>query len=77
MFAVIYHQYIDIHHAKKRSENIISSYSFRFFETLFHYISECVSVTYIESGLCQLGKELDNHNIQLHCHETDILQDLV
>ena len=37
-FAVITHQYIDIHHTMKQAVNIFSSCSFLYLKTLFHFI---------------------------------------
>ena len=63
IFAVSNHQYIVIHHTKKQAENILSSCSFQFLKALFHFLShKCISVTYLESGLCKLGKALDKCN---------------
>ena len=51
---------MDIYHAKKQIENIPRSCSYLLLKTLFYFISQCTSVPYLESGLCKLGKELDN-----------------
>ena len=61
-FAGITHQYMDIYHVKKQIENIPRSCSCLLLKTLFYSISQCTSVPYLESGLCKLGKELDNCN---------------
>ena len=60
--AGINHQYMDIYHTKKQTENIPPSCSYLLLKTLFYFISQCTSEHYLESGLCKLGKELDNCN---------------
>ena len=62
VFAGITRQYMDIYHAKKQTENIPRSCSYLLLKTLIYFISQCTSVPYLESGLCKLGKELDNCN---------------
>ena len=44
---------MDIYHAKKQTEKIPRSRTYLLLKT---------SVPYLESGLCELGKELDNCN---------------
>ena len=61
-FAGINHQYMDIYHTKKQTENNPRSCSYLVLKTLFYFISQCTSELYLESGLCELGKELDNCN---------------
>ena len=58
--ADINHQYMDIYHTKKQTENIPRSCSYLLLKTLFYFISQCTSMPYLESGLDQLDKELDN-----------------
>ena len=53
---------INIYHTKNQTENIPSSCSYLLYKILFHFISQCTSVHYLESGLCKLVKELDNCN---------------
>ena len=53
---------MDIYHTKKQTENFSCSCSYLLLKTLFSFISQCTSVPYLESGLCKLGKELDNCN---------------
>ena len=65
IFAIINHQYIDIHHTKKQGVNVLSSRSFLFLKAVFYFISQCITVPYIESGLCELGKGLDNFNLTM------------
>ena len=48
--------------AKKQTENITRSCRYLLLKTLFYFISQCTSIPYLESGLCKLGKELDNCN---------------
>ena len=60
--AGINHQYMDIYHTKKQTENILRSCSYLLLKTLFYFISQCTSEPYLESGLCKLDKELDNCN---------------
>ena len=55
IFAVINHLYIDINHTKNQAKNILSSCSFLLLKTLFYFILQCISVPYLESGLCRLG----------------------
>ena len=62
MFAVINHQYIDIYHTKKQTENIPCSCSYLPLKTLFYFISQCTSVPELESDLCELDKKPDNCN---------------
>ena len=59
---LIYTHCTHIHNTKKQAENIISSCSFLFLKTLFHFILQCtcISVPYLESGLCELGLVLDS-----------------
>ena len=61
-FAGINHQYMDIYHTKKQTENIPRSCSYLLLKTLFHFIAQCTLVPYLESGLCKLDKELENCN---------------
>ena len=51
IFAVINHQYMDINHTKKQTENIPRSCSYLLLKTLFYFISQCTSGPYLESGL--------------------------
>ena len=51
-----------IFHAKKQTENTPRSCSYLLLKTLFYFLSQCTSVPYLESGLCKLGKGLDNCN---------------
>ena len=60
--AGINHQYMDIYHMKKQTENIPCSCSYQLLKTLFYLISQCTSVPYVESGLCKLDKQLDKCN---------------
>ena len=64
---------MDIYHAKKQTENIPCSFSYLLLKTVFYFISQCTSVPYLESGLCKLGKELDNAFLHLFSQETDLL----
>ena len=41
---------------------IFSSFSFLFLKALFNFISQCILVTYLESGLFEKKKELTNCN---------------
>ena len=59
-FADIDHQYICIHHTKRQTENTLSSYSILNLKTLFMFVSQCNLVPFLESGLCNVGNELDN-----------------
>ena len=59
-FAGISHQYIDIYHTNKQTENIPPSCSYLLLKTLFYFILHCTSGPYLESGLCRLDEELDN-----------------
>ena len=54
--------YMDIYHTKKQTENTPRSCSYLLLKTLFYFIPQCTSVPYLLSGLCKLGKELDNCN---------------
>ena len=56
IFAVINHQYMDINHTKKQTENIPCSCSYLLLKTLFYFNSQCTSGPYLESGLCKLDK---------------------
>ena len=60
--AGINHQYMDSYHTKKQPENIPRSCSYLLLKTLFYFILQCASASYLESGLCKLDKELDNCN---------------
>ena len=60
--ADINHQYMDIYHTKKQTEYIPRSCSYLLLQTLFYFISQCTTIPYLESGMCKLGKELDNCN---------------
>ena len=60
--AGINHQYMDIYHMKKQTENIPRSCSYLLLKTLFYITSQCTSAPYLESGLGKLDKELDNCN---------------
>ena len=60
--AGVNHKYMDICHTKKQTEKIPRSCIYLLLETLFYFISQCTSEPYLESGLCKLGKELDNCN---------------
>ena len=53
---------MDIYHKKKQAENIPRSCSYLLLKTLFYFISQYTSEPYLESGLCKLGKKLDNCN---------------
>ena len=70
--AVVNRECLDIHHTKKQAVHILSSCSFLFLKTLFHFISQCILAPYLESGLSQLRKELDNCNFQLQSQEADL-----
>ena len=59
-FAVINNRNTAIHHMEEQAENVLSSCFICFLITLFHFLSQCISVPYLESDLCQLAKELDN-----------------
>ena len=65
IFVVINHQYMDIYHTKKQSENIPRSCSYLLLKTLFYFISQCTSAPYLESGLSKLDKKLDNCNFTI------------
>ena len=41
---------MDIYHRKKQTENIPRSCRYLLLKTLFHFISQCTSVPYLESG---------------------------
>ena len=56
------HQYMDIYHTKKQTDNIPISCSYLLLKTLFYLISQCTSEPYLESCLCKLDMELDNCN---------------
>ena len=60
IFANINHQYINIDHTKKQTEDIPIACSYLLFKILFHFMLKCTSVPYLESDLCKLVKELDN-----------------
>ena len=60
IFAGIDHQYMDIYHTKKQTENITHSCSYLLLKTLFYFILQCTSAPYLVSDLCKLDKELDN-----------------
>ena len=62
IFAGITHQYMDVYHTKKQTENISRSCSYLLLKILVYFISQCISIPYLESGLCNLGKELDKCN---------------
>ena len=47
---------------KKHTENILSSCSILPVKTVFHFILQRISVSYLESGLCKLGKKLGRYN---------------
>ena len=53
---------MDIYHTKKQTENISRSSSYLLLKTMLHFISQCTSEPYLESGLCKLDKKLDNCN---------------
>ena len=61
--------YIDIYHAKKQTENTPRSWSYLPLKTLFYFISQCTSVSYLESNLCNLATA----TLHLYSQETDIL----
>ena len=60
IFADINHQYICIHHTKRQAENTLSSYSILNLKTLFKFVSQCNLEPFLESGLYNVGNELDN-----------------
>ena len=60
IFADIKHQYICIHHTKRQTENKLSSYSILNLKSLVKFVSQCNLVPFLESGLCNVVKELDN-----------------
>ena len=60
--AGINHQYMDIYHTKKQTENIPRSCGYLLLKPLFYFISQCTSAPYLVRGLCKLDKELDNCN---------------
>ena len=62
IFAAINHRNMAIYHTKKHTENFPRSRSYLLLKTLFYFISQCTSAPYHESGLCKLGKKLDNCN---------------
>ena len=64
---------MDIYHTKKQTENISRSFSYLLLKILVYFISQCISMPYLESGLCNLGKELDKCNFTLFSQETDFL----
>ena len=72
-FAGMNIQYMDIYHTKKQTENIARSCSYLLLKTLFYFISQCTSASYLESGLCKLDNELDNCILHLFSRETDLL----
>ena len=53
---------MDFYHNEEADWNIPLSCSYLLLKTLFYFISQCTSVPYVESGLCKLGKGLDNYN---------------
>ena len=59
MFAVINRQYICIHHAKRQTENTLSSCSILNLKTLFKFVPQCNFLPILESGLCNVGIKLD------------------
>ena len=64
VFAAINHQYICIHHTKRQTENTLSSCRILNLKTLFKFVSQCPLVPFLESGLCNVGNELDNWDFQ-------------
>ena len=56
IFAVINHLYLDINHTKKQAENTLSSCSFLFLKTLFHFILQCISVPYKKAACVDKDK---------------------
>ena len=52
-FAVINHQFVDIHQIKKHAENMLNLCSSLSLITLFHFLSQCVSAPYLQSGMCK------------------------
>ena len=51
---------ICIHHTKRQTENKLSSCSILNLKTLLKVVSQCNLVPFLESGLCNVGNELDN-----------------
>ena len=49
-----------IHHTKRQTKITLSSYSILILKTLFKFVSQCNSVPFLESGLCNVKNELDN-----------------
>ena len=76
-FAGINHQYMDIYHTKKQTENIPRSCSYLLLKTLFYFISQCTLELYLESGLCKLGKEWTTVILHLFSQETDLLMKVI
>ena len=58
--ADINHQYMCIHHTKRQTENTLSSYSILNLKTLFKFALQCNLVPFLESGLYNVGNEMDN-----------------
>ena len=57
-FADINDQYIDIHQTKRQTDRQLSSCSI--LKTLIKFVSQCSLVSYVESGLWNVGNELEN-----------------
>ena len=60
IFEGINYQYIYIFTTRKITEITLRSCSILALKSLFKFISQCVLVPYLESGLCKDGNELDN-----------------
>ena len=59
-FADIKYLYIDIHYTKKQTESTLSSGSILNLKILFKFVSQCSLEPYLDSGLWNVGNELDN-----------------
>ena len=60
IFVDIIYQYICIRHTKRQTKNTLSLYSILNLKTLLKFVSQCNLVPFLESGLCNVGNELDN-----------------
>ena len=62
LFFELFHKFLQllIAYTKKQAGNILSSCSVLFLKTLCQFILQCISVSYMESGLFELGLVLDS-----------------
>ena len=53
LFAGTNHQYMGIYNTKKQTENTPRACSYLLLKILFYFILQCISIPYLEKGLCK------------------------